>query len=208
MFSLKNYAQEFNSNDSIFEKYNLEQDTLSQSFSKHFYGDYVNIYSLDEPEFINVIDSLKKPFIVLLARFQKENPDFDQSVIYNESKDIQYFFDKLILDYPYFHERYTGEKKIISPRLDGNLKDFNDPELVNIDSYVEYLKAFLHFQSKIELEKDDYKKLDNQQLNATFNLIDRNFSNQEVVDFLKSHYLYDHIDNFGIKNTASLLRSS
>jgi len=139
MFSLPNYAQESNSNDSIFEKYTSEQDNLSQSFSNYFYRNYEKTYSLDELKFISVIDSLRKPFTDLLARFQKENPEYTPSVIYNESKDIHYFFDKIILDYPYYHERYTGEKKAFNPKLDSNLKDFNNPELLNIDSYVEYL---------------------------------------------------------------------
>lgn len=204
MFSLSSYAQESNSNDSIFEKYISEQDNLSQSFSNYFYGNYEKIYSMDEPEFINNIDSLRKPFTNLLARFQKENSEYDPSFIYKESKDIHYFFDKIILDYPYYHERYTGEKEGFNPRLDSNLKDFNNPELLNIDSYVEYLKAFLYFHSKTERKDESYKKLDNKQLNATFNLIDRYFSNQEVVDFLKSYYLYNHIDNLGIKNIDNL----
>ena len=204
VFSWTSYAQEINSNDSIFENYTSEQEKLSQSFSNYFYGNYEKIYSMGEPEFINVIDSLRKPFTNLLAHFQKENPDYDSSVMYKESKDIHYFFDKIILDYPYYHERFTGEKKTFNSRLDSNLVDFNNPELLNIDSYVEYLKAFLYFISKTELKNENYKKLDNRQLNATFNLIDRYFSNQEVIDYLKSYYLYNHIDNLGIKNIDRL----
>jgi len=204
MFYIASYAQESNSNDSIFEKYTSEQKILNQSFSNYFYGNYEKIYSMDEPEFINIIDSLRKPFTNLLSCFKNENPEYDSSVMYKESKDIHYFFDKIILDYPYYHERYTGEKKSFNPRLESNLKDFNNPELLNIDSYVEYLKAFLYFHSKIELKDEYYKKLDNKQLNATFNLIDRYFSNQGVIDFLKSYYLYNHIDNLGIKNIDSL----
>ncbi len=200
MLSLTSYAQELNSIDNTFEKYTSEQNTLNQSFSKYFYGNFGKFYSLDEPEFINVIDSLRKNFTDLLTRFQKENLNFDQSVIYNESKDIQYSFDKIIVEYPYFHERYTDEKKTLNARLDINLNDFNNPELLNIKSYVEYLKAFLYFQSKIELEKEAYNKLDNQQLNATLNLIPKYFSNQTVIDYLKFYYLNKHIDDFGIKN--------
>ena len=131
MLSLTSYAQELNSIDNTFEKYTSEQNTLNQSFSKYFYGNFGKIYSLDEPEFLSVIDSLRKNFTDLLTRFQKENLDFDQSVIYNESKDIQYSFDKIIVEYPYFHERYTDEKKTLNARLDINLNDFNNPEFVS-----------------------------------------------------------------------------
>jgi len=204
IFTLPNYAQESNSNDSIFDKYTSKQNSLSQSFSNYFYENYEKIYSMNEPEFINVIDSLRKPFINLLARFQKENPEYDPSVIYEESKDIHYFFDKIILDYPYYHKRYTGEKKTFEPSLESNLKDFNNPELLNIYSYIEYIKDFLYFHSKTELKDESYKKIDNKQLNATFNLIDRYFANQKVIGSLKFYYLYNHIDNLGIKNIDSL----
>ena len=58
IFSLNNFAQEHNSNDDVYEKYLLEQEILNQSFSKFFYGNFVKNYSLDEEEFVNVIDSL------------------------------------------------------------------------------------------------------------------------------------------------------
>lgn len=141
-----------------------------------------------------------------MTRFEKENPDIDKSVTFKESKDIQYSFDKFLVEYPYYHERFTGEKKVFNSRLDSNLKDFNKPELLSIDGYVAYLKAFLYTHSKIELEKEAYKKLDNQQLNATLNLISEYFSNQVVIDYLKFYYLNNHIDNFGIKNIYSLYK--
>lgn len=200
-------AQENESNDSIYKKYLSEQEKINQSFSEYFYGNYTKNYSLNENDFVTAIDSLQKIFTENLAKFDKENPGFDKSVLFNELKDIQYTFDKLLVDYPYFHERFTGEKKTINARLDNNLKDFNNPELLSIDSYVEYLKAYLYYHSKIELEKETYKKLDNQQLNATLNLIPEYFSNQNVIDFLNFYYLNKHIDDFGIKNLESIYQN-
>ena len=189
MFSLTNYAQELNSSDNAHEEYTSEQETLNQSFSKYFYGNFVKIYSLDDAEFVNVIDSLRKNYTDLLTRFEKENPDFNKSIVFKESKDIQYTFDKFLVEYPYYHERYTYERNTINERLEHNLSDFNNPELLDIGSYVEYLKAFLYYHSKIELQKEAYENLDNQQFNATLNLIPEHFSNQEVIDYLKFYYL-------------------
>lgn len=206
IFSLTNYAQELNSNDSAYKKYSLEQEVLNQSFSKFFYGNFTKIYSSNESKFVSIIDSLRQSYTSLLTQFEKENPDFDKSVLFNESKDIQYTFDKFLVEYPYYHKRYTDEKKTINERLEHNLSDFTNPELLSIGSYVEYLKAFLYYHSKIELEKEAYKNLDNQQLNATLNLIPEYFLNEEVIDYLKFYYLNNHIDNFGIKNIDSLYK--
>jgi len=193
-------AQGNESNDSVYKKYLSEQEKINQSFSEYFYGNYIKIYSLNENDFVTAIDSLQKIFTEHLAKFEKEYPTFDKTKLSAESKEIYYYFDKLLVEYPYYHERYTDEKKTLNARLDINLNDFNNPELLNIKSYVEYLKAFLYFQSKIELEKEAYNKLDNQQLNATLNLIPKYFSNQTVIDYLKFYYLNKHIDDFGIKN--------
>ena len=206
MFSMTNYAQELNSSDSVYEKYTSEQEVLNQSLSKYFYGNFVKMYSFDEAKFVNTIDSLRGNYTDLLTLFEKENPDFNKSIIFKESKDIHYTFNKLLVEYPYYHERYTGEKNTINIRLDSNLMDFNNPELLNIDSFVEYLKAFLYYHSKIELEKESYKKLDNQQLIATLNLIPEYFSNRTVIDYLNYYYLNNHIDNFGIKNIDNVYR--
>lgn len=201
LFSLSNYAQVHKTTkDSAYEKHLSEQEALNHSFSKYFYGNFVKIYSFDEAEFVNVIDSLRENYTKLLTLFEKENPGFSKSEIFKESKDIQYTFDKILVEYPYYHKRYTGENKTINENLGRNLSDFNNPELLNINSYVEYIKAFLYHQSKIELEKEKYNQLDNQQLNATLNLIPEYFSNRTVIDYLNYYYLNNHIDNFGIKN--------
>lgn len=197
-------AQEIESNDSIYKIYLSEQEKINQSFSEYFYGNYAKIYALNENDFVSVLDSLQKIFIENLAIFEKEYPNFYKETLSTESMEIYYYFDKLLVEYPYFHKRFTGEKKTLNARLDNNLKDFNNPELLSVDSYVEYLKAFLYYQSKIELEKDVYNNLDNQQLNATLNLIPEYFINQKVIDFLKFYYLNKHIDDFGIKNIDSL----
>lgn len=206
MFSLTNYAQVLEHKDSVYGKYTSEQELLNQTFSKYFYGNFRQIYSSNESKFVSIIDSLRRSYTDLLKQFEKENPDLDKSVLLKESKDIHYAFDKFLIEYPYYHERYTAEEKTINARLDGNLKDFNNPELLNIGSYVEYLKAFLYYHSKIELEEDAYKTLDNQQLNATLNLIPEYFSNQMVIDYLKFYYLNNHIENCGIKNIDGLYK--
>lgn len=206
MFSMTNFAQLLETNDSAYEKYASEQEIINRSFSEYFYGNFTEIYSFNEKNFLSIMDSLRNSYTEHLAIFEKENPYIDNSFLFEETKEIQYYFDKLLIEYPIYHERFTGEKIPINKRLERNLSDFNNPKLLNIKSYVEYLKAFLYVQSKIELKKAEYKKIDNQQLNATLNLIQKYFSNQVVIDYLKFYYLNNHIDNFGIKNIDNLYK--
>ena len=52
MFSMTNYAQELNSNNSAYEKYLSEQETLNQSISEYIYGNFTQIYSSNESKFV------------------------------------------------------------------------------------------------------------------------------------------------------------
>lgn len=204
-------AQQKELNDSLYKQFHLEQEIINQSFANYFFPNYNKIYSLNEQVFIFKVDSLRKTFTEQLRLFEIKNPVFDKSIIKKESKDIHYSFDKLLLDYPYFHESFAGEKglpnELIDEKIKGNFNEFNNPELLQLESFKTYLKAFLYYQSSLELKNSSYKKLDNQQLQATLNLIPKYFSNQAVVDYLKFNYLYNHIDNFGIKNLESIYQT-
>lgn len=191
------------SDDQTLNSYLSKKESITESFSRYFYGNYKEINSLVEPDFLQVLDSLRK---ISTDNFEylQNNTNSEKAFLFKESKEIKYFYDKFLVEYPYYHERFTGNKsisnEILNQRIDSNLQEFNNSELLNIESFKKYLKAFLYMQSKIELKNIAYKNTDNQQLNATLNLIPRYFTNQAVIDYLEFGYLYDHIENFGIKN--------
>jgi len=189
--------------DQNLEKYLAKKESIIKSFSGFFYGNYKEINSLCETDFLQVLDSLQNISIDNYD-YLKNNTDSEKDFLFKELKDIKYFYAKFLVEYPYYHERFTGEKIAINKRLESSYSDFNNPEILSIETYVEYLKAFLYVQSSIELQKIKYKGVDNLKLNATLNLIDEYFSNREVVDYLKFYYLNYHIDNLGIKNIDQL----
>jgi len=112
--SYTNFAKAQGAEENSYEVYLTKQKELNQSLSTFFYGSFFKMHSLNEKEFINIIDSLRNGYINLLENFKNNNPDFDKSIIFNESKEIQYSFDKLLVLYPYYHERFTGEKIAIN----------------------------------------------------------------------------------------------
>lgn len=195
------------SDDQVLKNYLSKKESITESFSRYFYSNYKKINSLGETDFLQVLDSLRK---ISTDNFEylQNNTDSDKAFLFKESKDIEYFYDKFLVEYPYFHERFTGNKpisnKLIKQRLDSHLQEFNNSELLKIESFRNYIKAFLYMQSKIELKKSIYKNTDNQQLNATLNLIADYFKNKEVVDYLKYEYLNNHIENIGIKNIGKI----
>ena len=199
----KSSSIEQNSDNQALKSYLSKKETINESFLRYFYGNHKEINSLNEKDFLQVLDSLRKLSIDNFE-FLKNNTKTNENFLTKESKDIKYFYDKFIVEYPYFYERFTGNKllsdKMIEQRLESNIQEFNNSELLEIESFKSFIKAFLYMQSKIELKKDIYKNTDNQQLNATLNLITVYFNNKEVIDYLKYDYINKHIEDFGIKN--------
>ncbi len=191
------------SDEQELKSYLSKKETIKESFLRHFYSNHKEINSLNETDFLQVLDSLRK---LSLDNFEslQNNTKTEESFLIRESKDIKYFYDKFLVEYPYFYERFTGNKllsdKMIEQRLESSIQELNNSELLEIESFKSFIKAFLYMQSKIELKKDNYTNTDNQQLNATLNLITDYFNNKEIVDYLKYEYINKHIENFGIKN--------
>jgi hypothetical protein len=170
--------------DSLRTAYNAEMKIASDVFSAAYYPNRAAIYSLNENQFINKIDSLKQPFLSVSNKHNKVFQKIDKNFIPNEQRDIEYFFDRMIVDYPYFHENYTQRKiqlsKSLQRKLDQHLKDFNNPDILSSRDFNGYVEAFLRHQSSVELKKEIYKRSDNKRLDAYLNLIPTYFTETGV----------------------------
>jgi len=197
--------------DSLRNAYNAEMKAASSTFSETYYPNRHAIYSLNEKEFIKVVDSLQRIFLHTINRYKPSFKKIDDKFISSEQSDVTYFFDRIVLDYTYFHENYTGQKthlsKLSQERLDRHLADFNNPEMISSRDYREYVAAFLRHKSSTEVKLDLYKLSDNKRLDAYLNLIPKYFSNQECRDYWEFHYLTSHIEDFGNKNIEKSVRS-
>lgn len=203
-FGQSNYA------DSARQGYLAEQKANGKSFSSYFYPNYAKFYSLDEKKFVSKIDSAKNVFDESLKRYDEQlDPTFANS----QKLEIKYFFDKLLLDYPNNHDTYlqTGKKTNLSgklsKRLESNLKDFNRPELLSNPDFKEYVRAYFYHGVNKELDQSRYRHTDNQRLIAVWKLIPRVISKDTCREFWQTDYLFDHIDNNGIKNIEPVLNN-
>lgn len=142
--------------------------------------------------------------------YKAQSNNADTPFITAQQTDIHFFFDKLLLDYPYFHAIAIGKKVKLSPatqkRLDANRVAFNKPALLSSEDLRAYIQSFLHHQSNIELTKPFYRKMDNQRLLATLQLLPVYFTNQPCRDFWQYTYLNNHIENLGVKNLEAPVR--
>ncbi|GAA4466403.1 hypothetical protein GCM10023189_48400 [Nibrella saemangeumensis] len=147
----------------------------------------------------------------VVNKYAKAFQRMDKKFVPNEQRDIAYFFDRLLLDYPYFHENHTDNKvqlsKAIQTRLNRHIRDFNNPNRLASKDFQGYVEAFLRHQSTNEVKKARYRKSDNKRLDAYLTLIPKYFTNQLCNDYWQYHYLLAHLDNWGSKNTDRAVRS-
>jgi len=194
-----------NSGDSIVQKYRAEQKILGNEFASHFFGNFSRNARLTERAFVAKVDSSRNLFVALLKTYEQS---LDPAFVSNQEAEIKYYFDKLILDYPAQHEIYSGAGKTrlsqkVDKRLSENVRDFNRPELLSNADFRDYVKAYLEHRAAAMTES--YQARDNKRLVATWTLIQSTFSNPACREFWQYDYLYNHIDNNGIKNIQALV---
>jgi len=210
VISLNSFSQQVQDVDSLRKIYFDKQKIVSNQFTNEYYPNRPQIYSLDEKKFIDKVQSLKAPFEIEANNYRKLYESVDGEFIASELRDIEYFFDGIIQDYPYFHQNHTGKKVVLSTetqkRLNKHLQDFNNPALLASRDFESYIEGFLRHQSSLEVEKAIYKTSDNKRLQAYLNLIPKHFSNQECNDFWQYNYINAHIDEWGSKNLEGIVK--
>lgn len=189
------------------QSYLAELKALGKKFSDNFYPNYSRIYALTEKAFTAKIDSARTDFNATLLKYQGK---LDPIYVDVQKLEIKYYFDKLLIDYPLTNEIYDDKSLAIASkipeRLKANLKDFNKPELLGNSDFVNYFKAFLSLQTYLELKKGTNKSQDNQHLLAEWRLIPKYISNIKCREYWQYEYLYNHIDNNGIKNIDAIYK--
>ena len=183
-------------------QYLQEQRTFSKKIFAGIYEDFAAFNGQPEAAFTAQVDSLRKIYTDHLGRYAAQ---LDSTTIREEEIGIRYFFDKLLLEYPLHHKSYTGNSTQLSPanqaRLDRHRKDFNDPAMLEHKDFKDYIEAKLYFDTWTILREDSsYVGTDNQELTVHWKLISKYFNNPQVREYWRYQYLFDHIDNLGIKN--------
>jgi acetyl esterase/lipase len=203
-------AQNSGSENSAEQAYLAGKDSINASVSDYYSTNKTALYHLPEDAFQIKIDSLRKLFTSHLEDFISKNPDLEAGFVSSQRNDFHYSFDAYLLGYPYWHERYTGQRvkhlPSIQSHLDANLADFNKPELLADESFKSYVDEFLYMASNLEREKPAYIGTDNQKLVSLFKIIPEYFTNQTCRDYWNYKYLSYYLENIGVKNIDALVK--
>src|ERR1700722_2954521 len=194
--------------DSIQARYSAELGVTGKTFVAYFRPHYMAIYTLPEKAFLTKIDSARDAFFhVLKSYMHRLNFDFAQEQVL----EINYYFDKMLAEYPYTHEVFTGQvapasSKLVD-RLNKNLPDLNKPDYLEKSDFIGYARAYFSYLIYEELKTKQYRDSDNRNLKAIWHLLPLYVTDRACLNFWQYDYLSYHIDNLGIKNIDEIYRA-
>jgi len=194
--------------DSAQIKYFAEVKTVSEPFVRDLRRNFVKTYSLPEAAFMRKSDSAHAALTSVLNKY---SATLKPGVVKEQRIQFDYYFDKLLADYPANFMDYTGkpleDDDLIARRLRKHRPDLNDPALLNEVMFRNFVHAYFTWELMAELKKPVYNNVDNKLLVAVFNIINREISNKKCRDFWQYDYLYDGITNNGIENAGKIYQT-
>ncbi len=188
----------------------LRLQPVGQGVNVYLNGQWTQLFSRKEAPFFGTIDSLKNLYLRPLDSLQKANPQTNPAFLFRTRHETHFAFDRFLLMYPQNHVRLTGQaappEGVIRQYLAGVQLD--DPQLLNVTGYARFGKAWLAEKTRQALAGDAFPGVtDNRELHAAFSVIDRTFRHAAVKTFWQHRYLYDHLDNHGVKNVEPYLEA-
>lgn len=178
--------------------------------NKYLNQQWKYLISLPEKEFIANINEQKSKIIKPIDEFvnknsEQINPWFNK---YYKLK-TELSFNLLIYVYPLRHYNYVSNEDQFSFRDRYKYTesfDYDDPVLLSDESYIYLMKYILRLKViECLLNDNEIKSSDNQWIMAYQKVINESFDNNTVRDYWLHYYLYDHIDNHGVKNIENLI---
>lgn len=191
--------------DSSQSLYFKEIKTYSEPFVRQMRRNEVAFFSLPEKVFVVKVDSVRD---VLLGVLNKYTSRLTPAFVKEQQLEVDYYLDKLLMDYPINYENYTGkpldDPQALIARAQHHAADLNDAALLNQVMFRNYVHAFVTFAVRSELTKPVYQNTDNRLLLAELAVVDQWVTNKKCREFWEYDYLYDYITNCGIKNLAAI----
>ena len=188
----------------------LQLQPVSRGVEAYLNGQWTQLFSQQEAPFFRTVDSLKQLYLRPLDSLQRAQPHANPRFLFRTRRETLFAFDRFLLMYPQNHVRFTGRTAppggVIRPYLAGVSLD--DPQLLTVPGYARFGKAWLEQKVGEGLKGNALDGVtDNRGLHAAFSVIDKTFRHEPVKTFWQHRYLYDHLDNHGVKNLEPYLEA-
>lgn len=190
-------------------KHLLTDKQLNDELGEYLSANWYTLHSKPIAPFIHIMDSIKGLYLSSMKKVAadqklKVSPDF---VTVNEAS-IGYSLDRMILRYPEWHLRFTGEQLSLPPTLTAELDSKLDaPTFLNLDTYQKYVRTWLNLKAKAQLSEfvDTSIYEGRQQLDAKLNVIAKQFTTAALRDFWSFEVIQTHVEEYTWVNSKEYL---
>lgn len=186
-------------NNYLTEKFNADRQAKSLK---------VKTYKLEEPEFIAQVEADRQQNKAAFETFCKDN-EIDPFFKFIIDTEIEYEWANDRLIYPRYHAFYAQKEDFEASPVYFDFQrdlDMNDPGKMYSPNFNSFISNYTDVEAGKILEKDDQLKLAENGLALTkFNIIDEQFKDNEIKEFLMYNTLQTHIKYEGANGTAPLL---
>jgi acetyl esterase/lipase len=188
----------------------LQLQPVSGAVNAYLNGQWTQLFSREEAPFFRTIDSLKQLYLRPLDSLQRVYPPTNPRFLFRTRRETHFAFDRFLLMYPQLHARFAGRPAppggVISPYLAGVSLD--DPQLLTVPGYERFGKAWLEQRVGEALKGNAFPGVtDNRRLHAAFATFDKTIRHESVKTFWQHRYLYDHLENHGVKHLEPYLEA-
>ena len=190
-------------------KHLLTDKQLNDELGAYLNANWYTLHSKPIGSFIHIMDSIKDLYLssmkqVATDQTLKVSPDF---VTVNKAS-IGYSLDRMILRYPEWHLRFTGEQLSLPPAVTAELESKLDaPAFLSLDTYQKYVRTWLNLKAKARLSEsiDTSMYEGRQQLDAKLDIIAKQFTTTALKDFWSFEAIQNHVEEYTWVNSKEYL---
>lgn len=167
------------------------------------------LYNFEPKKFIRFTDSIRDLKIQLLKEYVMRYPEMDSIFVSRHKTDIQYSWASQKILYPGYHTVLTSKIPDLPESYHNNYLselEINNPNLMSSSLYLQFLEDYLDFkQALYQLDNPNISKLWFPESVARFRVMQEEFTDTLVSDYVLLSSMNDHLDNFGTEHLETFL---
>lgn len=203
---------QFSGDNSAINQLLLQEAVQSQRLNEEFNNKFMQLISMDELEFKAKMDSLWKPFYDGFYGLLNEKKINDPYFIKSHEGLFLYTKADILMKYPEWKRLLTDEPDFSpSPGYYDFISelDLNDPELMDLDEYRDFLLTYLSVMTEKELKESSslYENKNYKQFRAKMKIALETFTDPDVRNEMLYSFMNYFFDSYYQKETDDLIET-
>ncbi len=182
---------------------------LSRKLDKNTAISSEDLYQMKPERFVHLTDSIRRLKMQLLKEYVMRYPEMDSGFVTIHKTDIHYAWATQRLLYPGYNTMLTSKVPNLPDAYHNTYLqevEINNPNLMNSTAYQGFLEDYLDFKQALYLnDNPNIEKLWFPESVARFRVIQQEFTDSLISDYVLLRSMNDHLDNFGTEHLETFL---